>query len=291
MMNVLVTGCNGQLGNEFKKIALYEDDINWIFTDIDTLNVCNEAEILDFFNKNKIDICINCAAYTAVDKAEDDEATARLVNATSVSYLAKTCKSHDSLLIHISTDYVFDGTSERAYREDDTVSPNSVYGKTKAEGEQFIMNSGCSYIIVRTSWLYSSFGNNFVKTMLRLGSEREFVNVVDDQNGNPTWAYDLACAIMLLIRRSNHNTVKEIFNYSNEGVIPWSNFAEAIFYIGSKNCEVRPISTKDYGSKANRPAFSALDKTKIKEYIGIKIPFWRESLIKCIEEIKNNINY
>ena len=291
MMNVLVTGCNGQLGNEFKKIALYEDDINWIFTDIDTLNVCNEAEILNFFNKNKIDVCINCAAYTAVDKAEDDEATARLVNATSVSYLAKTCKSHDSLLIHISTDYVFDGTSERAYREDDTVSPNSVYGKTKAEGEQFIMNSGCSYIIVRTSWLYSSFGNNFVKTMLRLGSEREFVNVVDDQNGNPTWAYDLACAIMLLIRRSNHNTVKEIFNYSNEGVIPWSNFAEAIFYIGGKNCEVGPISTKDYGSKANRPAFSALDKTKIKEYIGIKIPFWRESLIKCIEEIKNNINY
>lgn len=291
MMNVLVTGCNGQLGNEFKKIALYEDDINWIFTDIDTLNVCNEAEILNFFNKNKIDVCINCAAYTAVDKAEDDEATARLVNATSVSYLAKTCKSHDSLLIHISTDYVFDGTSERAYREDDIVSPNSVYGKTKAEGEQFIINSGCSYIIVRTSWLYSSFGNNFVKTMLRLGSEREFVNVVDDQNGNPTWAYDLACAIMLLIRRSNHNTVKEIFNYSNEGVIPWSNFAEAIFYIGGKNCEVRPISTKDYGSKANRPAFSALDKTKIKEYIGIKIPFWRESLIKCIEEIKNNINY
>ena len=268
MMNVLVTGCDGQLGNEFKKIALYEDDINWIFTDIDTLNVCNEAEILNFFNKNKIDVCINCAAYTAVDKAEDDEATARLVNATSVSYLAKTCKSHDSLLIHISTDYVFDGTSERAYREDDTVSPNSVYGKTKAEGEQFIMNSGCSYIIVRTSWLYSSFGNNFVKTMLRLGSEREFVNVVDDQNGNPTWAYDLACTIMLLIRRSNHNTVKEIFNYSNEGVIPWSNFAEAIFYIGGKNCEVRPISTKDYGSKANRPAFSALDKTKIKEYSG-----------------------
>lgn len=262
MMNVLVTGCDGQLGNEFKKIALYEDDINWIFTDIDTLNVCNEAEILNFFNKNKIDVCINCAAYTAVDKAEDDEATARLVNATPVSYLAKTCKSHDSLLIHISTDYVFDGTSERAYREDDTVSPNSVYGKTKAEGEQFIMNSGCSYIIVRTSWLYSSFGNNFVKTMLRLGSEREFVNVVDDQNGNPTWAYDLACAIMLLIRRSNHKTVKEIFNYSNEGVIPWSNFAEAIFYIGGKNCEVRPISTKDYGSKANRPAFSALDKTK-----------------------------
>lgn len=290
MMNILVTGCNGQLGNEFKKIALYEDDINWIFTDIDTLDICNETEIFNFFNNNRINVCINCAAYTAVDKAEDDEETARLVNAKAVKYLANACKSHDSLLIHISTDYVFDGTSERAYKEDDAVSPNSVYGKTKAEGEQFVIDSGCTYIIVRTSWLYSSYGNNFVKTMLRLGSEREYVNVVDDQNGNPTWAYDLACAIMLLIRRSDLKTVKEVFNYSNEGVIPWNNFAEAIFCIGGKNCEVRPISTKDYGSRANRPAFSALDKTKIKEYIGIKIPFWRESLIKCIEEVKNNIN-
>ena len=290
-MKILITGSYGQLGNELRVASARHSRHTYLLTDADTLDICNPTDLEAYFCQHQPDVIVNCAAYTAVDKAEDDEATARLVNATSVSYLAQTCKSHDSLLIHISTDYVFDGTSERAYREDDTVSPNSVYGKTKAEGEQFIMNSGCSYIIVRTSWLYSSFGNNFVKTMLRLGSEREFVNVVDDQNGNPTWAYDLACAIMLLIRRSNHNTVKEIFNYSNEGVIPWSNFAEAIFYIGGKNCEVRPISTKDYGSKANRPAFSALDKTKIKEYIGIKIPFWRESLIKCIEEIKNNINY
>lgn len=289
-MNILVTGCNGQLGNEFKKIALYENDIDWIFTDVDTLDICDETEIINFFNKNKIDICINCAAYTAVDKAEDNVDIARLINAQAVNYLACTCKKHNALLVHISTDYIFDGTSERAYKEDDIASPNNVYGKTKAEGEQFIINSGCSYIIVRTSWLYSSFGNNFVKTMLRLGSEREFVNVVDDQNGNPTWAYDLACAIMLLIRRANHKTVREIFNYSNDGVIPWNNFAEAIFYIGGKKCEVRPISTKEYGSKANRPAFSALDKTKIKEYTGIRIPFWRESLIKCIEEIKNNNN-
>lgn len=287
-MNILVTGCNGQLGNEFRKVALYEDDINWIFTDVDSLNICNENEIINFFKNNNIDICINCAAYTAVDKAEDEEDSARLINATAVKYLANICQSNNTLLIHISTDYVFDGTSERAYKENDIVSPNSVYGKTKAEGEQNIVNSGCQYIIVRTSWLYSSYGNNFVKTMLRLGTERDFVNVVDDQNGNPTWAYDLACAIMLLIRRSNLKNIKEIFNYSNEGVIPWNNFAEAIFYIGGKNCEVRPISTKEYGSKANRPAFSALDKTKIKEYTGIRIPFWRDSLIKCIEEITNN---
>lgn len=286
-MNILVTGCNGQLGNEFQKIARFDIEHNWLFTDVDTLDICDEDSVDHFFKANKIEVCINCAAYTAVDKAEDEEEKAREINSFAVKKIAKVCKSNNSLLIHISTDYVFDGTSIRPYMENDTVSPNSVYGKTKAEGEQNIISSGCSYIIVRTSWLYSSFGNNFVKTMLRLGSEREFVNVVDDQNGNPTWAYDLANAILLLIRRFGNTDVKEIFNYSNEGTIPWSNFAEAILYIGNKNCEVRPISTKEYGSKANRPAFSALDKSKIKAYTGIKIPFWRESLIKCIEEIRN----
>lgn len=288
-MNILVTGCNGQLGKEFQKLSNIYPEHNWIFTDINELNICEEHSVNSFFQNNTIDVCINCAAYTAVDKAEDEVDLARAINAIAVSYIANACKTTKTLLVHVSTDYVFDGTSERPYLEDDSVSPNSIYGKTKAEGEQNIISSGCSYIIVRTSWLYSSFGNNFVKTMLRLGSEREFVNVVDDQNGNPTWAYDLANAILLLIHRFENKEVKEIFNYSNEGTIPWNNFAEAIFYIGNKNCEVRPISTKEYGSKANRPAFSALDKTKIKTFTGIKIPFWRESLIKCIEEIKNNI--
>ena len=287
-MNILVTGCNGQLGKEFQKISNIYTEHNWVFTDINELNICDKHSVNTFFTEKTLDVCINCAAYTAVDKAEDEEEKARAINATAVLYLAKACKSSNTLLIHISTDYVFDGTSERPYLENDIVSPNCVYGKTKAEGEQNIITSGCSYIIVRTSWLYSSYGNNFVKTMLRLGSEREFVNVVDDQNGNPTWAYDLANAIMLLILRFENREVKEIFNYSNEGTIPWSNFAEAILYIGNKNCEVRPISTKEYSSKANRPAFSALDKTKIRTFTGIKIPFWRESLIKCIEEIKNN---
>lgn len=287
-MNILVTGCNGQLGKEFQKISNIYTEHNWIFTDINELDICDKHSVNTFFTEKTLDVCINCAAYTAVDKAEDEEEKAKTINATAVSNLAYACKSSNTLLIHISTDYVFDGTSERPYLESDLVSPNCVYGKTKAEGEQNIITSGCSYIIVRTSWLYSSYGNNFVKTMLRLGSEREFVNVVDDQNGNPTWAYDLANAIMLLILRFENREVKEIFNYSNEGTIPWSNFAEAILYIGNKNCEVRPISTKEYGSKANRPAFSALDKTKIRSFTGIKIPFWRESLIKCIEEIKNN---
>ena len=287
-MNILVTGCNGQLGKEFQKISNIHTEHNWIFTDINELDICDKHSVNTFFTEKTLDVCINCAAYTAVDKAEDEEEKARTINAEAVSNLADVCKLSNTLLIHISTDYVFDGTSERPYLESDLVSPNCVYGKTKAEGEQNIITSGCSYIIVRTSWLYSSYGNNFVKTMLRLGSEREFVNVVDDQNGNPTWAYDLANAIMLLILRFENREVKEIFNYSNEGTIPWSNFAEAILYIGNKNCEVRPISTKEYGSKANRPAFSALDKTKIRAFTGIKIPFWRESLIKCIEEIKNN---
>lgn len=287
-MNILVTGCNGQLGKEFQKISNIHTEHNWIFTDINELDICDKHSVNTFFTEKTLDVCINCAAYTAVDKAEDEEEKARTINAEAVSNLADACKLSNTLLIHISTDYVFDGTSERPYLESDLVSPNCVYGKTKAEGEQNIITSGCSYIIVRTSWLYSSYGNNFVKTMLRLGSEREFVNVVDDQNGNPTWAYDLANAIMLLILRFENREVKEIFNYSNEGTIPWSNFAEAILYIGNKNCEVRPISTKEYGSKANRPAFSALDKTKIRAFTGIKIPFWRESLIKCIEEIKNN---
>lgn len=290
-MNILVTGCNGQLGSEFRKISNYEGMHNWLFTDIETLDICNSKAIEDYFSKNEIDICINCAAYTAVDKAEDEgKELAELINVKAVEHLANNCKSRNILLIHISTDYIFDGTSIRPYTESDQACPNSVYGKTKYAGEQKVLASGCSYIIIRTSWLYSSFGNNFVKTMLRLGDERQFVNVVNDQNGNPTWANDLANAILLLIQRNGNNKIKEIFNYSNDGIIPWSNFAEAIFYIGRKNCEVRPISTKDYGSKANRPLFSALDKTKIKEFTGIKIPFWRDSLIKCIEEINNSNN-
>lgn len=286
-MNILITGCNGQLGKEFQKIAKSEIEFNWFFTDIATLDICDSLQVNNYISQKEIDICINCAAYTAVDKAEDEETKARSINSDAVKILADACKSHNTLLIHISTDYVFDGTSERPYNENDTLRPNNIYGKTKAEGEQNIIKSGCSYVIVRTSWLYSSFGNNFVKTMIRLGSERQYVNVVNDQNGNPTWAYDLACAIMILIQRVDNN-VHEIFHYSNEGIIPWDNFAEAIFAISEKKCEVRPISTQEYGCKANRPLFSALDKTKIKEFTGIKIPFWRDSLIKCIEEINNN---
>lgn len=288
-MNILVTGCNGQLGKEFQKIAKTEISYNWFFTDIDTLDICDETKLNDLMQKYNINICINCAAYTAVDKAEDEIDKARLINADAVRILAETCKNNNILLVHISTDYVFDGSSDIPYKEDDILSPKTVYGKTKAEGERYIINSDCSYIIVRTSWLYSANGNNFVKTMLRLASEKEFVSVVCDQNGNPTWAYDLAFAIVILLQRNNNNKkTHEIFHYSNEGITSWYNFAEAIFDISNKKCTVKPISTKDYPSKATRPSFSALDKDKIKKFTGLNIPFWRDSLIKCIEEINNN---
>lgn len=287
-MNILITGCNGQLGREFQKISNIDSEHNWIFTDVDQLDICDERSVRLFFTSNTIDVCINCAAYTAVDKAEDEETLARRINADAAMILANACNSTNTLLIHISTDYVFNGEIERPYIESDTVSPNSVYGRTKAEGEANIISSNCSYIIVRTSWLYSSFGNNFVKTMLNIGSKRDAVNVVNDQNGNPTWAYDLANAILILIQRAGKDKIHEIFHYSNDGIIPWCNFAEAIFDISGIKCEVKQISTAEYGCKANRPMFSALDKTKIKEFTGIRIPFWRDSLIKCIEEIKNN---
>lgn len=262
----------------------------WHFTDIDDLDICNKNTVNEYFANNKIDICINCAAYTAVDKAEDEEEKARAINAEAVLNLANSCKHSNTLLIHVSTDYVFNGNIERPYVESDPISPNTVYGKTKAEGESNIISSGCSFIIVRTSWLYSSFGNNFVKTMLKLGKQKDAINVVNDQNGNPTWAYNLANAIMILIQRFGNSKTQEIFHYSNDGIIPWCNFAEAIFDIAGINCKVNPISTAEYGCKTNRPSFSALDKTKIKEYTGIRVPFWRDSLIKCIEEINNSNN-
>lgn len=288
-MIILVTGSNGQLGSELKKISTTSTEHDWYFTDVDTLNICNKDDIELFFKDRNIDICINCAAYTAVDKAEDDEEKekAKIINSDAPLFLADVCKKHNSILIHISTDYVFDGTSLNPYMENDTINPQSVYGKTKADGEINIINSGCSYIIIRTAWLYSSFGNNFVKTMLRLASERDYVNVVDDQSGNPTWAYDLAFSILMIIQRNGKNPIHDIFHFTNEGITNWYNFAAAIFDISNKECKVKPISTKDFGSKAKRPAFSAMDKTKIKEFTGIKIPFWRDSLIKCIEEINN----
>ena len=284
-MKILVTGCKGQLGTELKKIAGAEHQ--WFFTDIDTLDICNKAVVEECFNTNQIDACINCAAYTAVDKAEDEQQLATLVNTFAPKVLADACKRHDALLIHVSTDYVFGGDAHEPYKVDGPINPQSVYGCTKAEGERLIRESGCNYMIVRTAWLYSSVGKNFVKTILMLGDTKDEINVVADQKGCPTWAHDLAVALLALLKKNGKDEVQETFHFTNEGQITWYDFATAIMEIGEKKCKVNPITTDQYPTKAKRPAYSVLDLSKIKEYAGIEIPDWKESLVKCIEELNN----
>ncbi|MBR4392269.1 MAG: dTDP-4-dehydrorhamnose reductase [Bacteroidales bacterium] len=286
-MNIAVTGCYGQLGTEMQKIAAQETGHQWFFTDIDTLDICNEKAVEHFFNEHQIDCCVNCAAYTAVDKAEDEPQLATLVNTFAPKVLAKTCLKHNALLIHISTDYVFGGDADKPYLEDDPINPKSVYGGTKADGEHVIRDSGCNYCIVRTAWLYSSVGKNFVKTMLSLADTHDSINVVCDQKGTPTWAGDLAIAIMSLINHYGTNPVHEVFHFTNEGITTWYDFAVAAIEIAGKTCKVNPITTDQYPTKANRPAYSVLDKSKIKQTLGIEIPFWKDSLAKCIDELKN----
>ncbi len=287
-MNILVTGCKGQLGTELQKIAASDTIHHWLFTDVDTLDICDKAAVEKCFETNRIEACINCAAYTAVDKAEDEPELATLINSFAPKVLADTCKRHNALLIHISTDYVFGGEANEPYMVDDPINPQSVYGSTKAEGERLIRESDCNYMIVRTAWLYSSVGKNFVKTMLMLGDTKEEINVVADQKGCPTWAHDLAVALMVLLNKNGKKEVHETFHFTNEGQTTWYDFAVAIMEIGGKTCKVNPITTDQYPTKAKRPAYSVLDLSKIKEYAGIEIPDWRESLEKCIEELKHS---
>ena len=284
-MNILVTGCKGQLGTELQKIAARDTQHQWMFTDVDTLDICNKTAVESCFDEHHIEACINCAAYTAVDKAEDEPELATLINAFAPKVLAEACLRHDALLIHVSTDYVFGGDANRPYMVDDPINPQSVYGSTKAEGERLIRESGCNYMIVRTAWLYSSVGKNFVKTMLMLGDTKDEINVVADQKGCPTWAYDLAVALVALLNMNGKATVHETFHFTNEGQITWHDFATAIMEIGGKKCKVNPITTDQYPTKAKRPAYSVLDLSKIKAYAGIVIPEWRESLVKCMEEL------
>ncbi len=282
-MNILVTGCNGQLGTELQKIANAEHQ--WFFTDVDTLDICDKTAVERCFADNNIDACINCAAYTAVDKAEDEPELAERINAYAPKVLAETCLKHNALLVHISTDYVFGGDAHEPYKVNAPINPQSVYGKTKADGEKHIIESGCNYMIVRTAWLYSSFGKNFVKTMLMLGDTKYEINVVADQKGCPTWAHDLAVALVALLNRNGKDEVHETFHFTNEGQITWFDFATAIMEIGGKTCKVNPITTDQYPTKAKRPAYSVLDLSKIKEYAGIEIPDWRDSLVKCMNEL------
>ena len=279
-MNILITGCNGQLGNEIQLIEKNYPQHTFYNTDVADLDITDSAAVTSFVEQNAIDGIINCAAYTAVDKAEDAEELCMLLNATAPSYLAAAVGRRGGWMVHVSTDYVFDGTAHTPYTEDLPTSPDSVYGRTKLEGEKAVMGSCDRVMVVRTAWLYSEFANNFVKTMMRLGREREQLGVVFDQIGTPTYAGDLAEAIMTAVDKG---IVPGIYHYSNEGVTSWYDFTKAIHRIaGITTCDVRPLHTAEYPAKANRPAYSVLDKTKIKSTYGITVPHWEESLEKCI---------
>lgn len=279
-MNILITGCNGQLGNEIQLIEKNYPQHKFYNTDVADLDITDSDAVTSFVEQNAIDGIINCAAYTAVDKAEDAEELCMLLNATAPSYLAAAVGRRGGWMVHVSTDYVFDGTAHIPYTEDMPTSPDSVYGRTKLAGEEAVMSCCDRVMVVRTAWLYSEFGNNFVKTMMRLGREREQLGVVFDQIGTPTYAGDLAEAIMTAVDKG---IVPGIYHYSNEGVTSWYDFTKAIHRIaGITTCDVRPLHTAEYPAKANRPAYSVLDKTKIKSTYGITIPHWEESLEKCI---------
>ena len=285
-MNILVTGANGQLGSEIKVLSK-NYPYHFFFTDKDKLDITKKEEIEKFVKEKDIDLIINCAAYTAVDKAEEEKELADLINHKAVKYLANVSKENDITLIHISTDYVFDGKNYKPYKEDDKTSPQGIYGLTKLKGEEAFINLGARGIIIRTSWVYSTFGHNFVKTMLRLKDRKE-LGVVFDQIGTPTYARDLAKAILEIIDKNYEklNDFKtEIFHYSNEGVCSWYDFAKAIFEIKDIDIKINPIETKEYPTPAKRPHYSVLNKSKIKKEFNIEIPYWRESLKKCLKEI------
>lgn len=290
MATILVTGSNGQLGSEIKALTNNTED-TYIFTDVAELDITNKEAIKEKCKNESVDFIINCAAYTAVDKAEEDTDNAYKINADAPKYLAEVSAEIGAKFIHVSTDYVFDGTSCTPYKEDDAVNPNSVYGESKLKGEQNITEADPSAIIIRTSWLYSSFGNNFVKTMIKLGTDRDSLGVIFDQVGTPTYARDLAIAIIEIITQTKENTTKfipGIYHFSNEGVCSWYDFAIEIHKLAGVSCNVKPIETADYPTPARRPSYSVLNKSKIKQNFSIDIPHWVDSLKDCVYLLGNN---
>lgn len=288
MKNILVTGAYGQLGNEVRILSANYPEYNFLFTDVDSLDITDKNELIDFVTGNNIRYIINCAAYTAVDKAEDDAELCEKINATAVKNLGLAAAEAGAGIIHVSTDYVFDGSSCRPYTEDMPTKPCSVYGKTKLKGEKNLLKACPNAIIIRTAWLYSPFGNNFVKTMIKLGSERESLNVIFDQVGTPTYALDLADAILKAMDQTIDTDHEKggVYHFSNEGVCSWYDFTLKIHEIaGIKTCKVNPIETKDYPTKAARPHYSVLNKSKIKQTFNISIPHWEASLKDCIKEL------
>lgn len=287
---ILVTGANGQLGKEFRTLAIQYPQYNFLFTGKEELPVNDNEAVKKYFTNHQINFCINCAAYTAVDKAETEKEKAFSINADAVADLAFVCKTFNVQLIHISTDYVFDGTAQQPYTETDATQPMSVYGQSKLQGEEFALQNNPATIIVRTSWVYSSFGNNFVKTMLRLMQQKESINIVNDQWGCPTYAADLAHAIISIIQKNPVAVVPQspilpqhaIYNYCNQGITSWYHFAMSIKEFTGSNCSILPISTIQYPTPAKRPAWSVLDTALIQYTFNVHIPQWQESLKKCL---------
>ena len=283
MMNILITGCNGQLGNEMQLLERENPQHTYFNTDVAELDITSQDAIEAFVNENEVDGIVNCAAYTAVDKAEENQELCHLLNAVAPGYLAAAIEKRGGWMIQISTDYVFDGTNHTPYVETDPVCPNSVYGSTKLDGEKAVTAACRQAMIIRTAWLYSTFGNNFVKTMIRLGKEKPALGVIFDQIGTPTYARDLAVAIFAAI---NQGVKPGLYHFSNEGVISWYDFTKAIHRIaGITQCHVRPLHTSEYPTPANRPHYSVLDKTKIKGTYHLEIPYWEESLKTCIHQL------
>ena len=281
---ILITGSQGQLGNEFHKISGSFPQHQFIFSDRKSLDITDEQAVNDFFSKNKITVCVNCSAYTAVDKAEQEKELAEKVNATAVGYLANACKVENAQFIHISTDYVFDGKATEPYLPTDETSPVNFYGFTKSAGEKAATTINDRTLIIRTAWVYSSFGNNFVKTMMRFMKDRDNIGVVNDQHGCPTYAGDLAEAIMSIITQDIFTP--GIYHYTNTGIITWYEFAKEITVLINTTCVVNPISTAQFPTPAARPAYSVLNTEKIRSTFNLQIPLWQNSLQKCIAEMQ-----
>ena len=288
-MKVLVTGSEGQLGSEIKKLISNYSELEFMFKDLPDLNICNAKLINTYIKENNINAVINCAAYTAVDKAEENFEISEQVNSIGVQNIINALEGVSGKLIHISTDYVFDGSNSEPYKESDPVNPLGIYGKTKRDGELYVINSAVDSIVIRTSWLYSSFGNNFVKNMIRLGNEKNLLSVISDQIGTPTYARDLAkvcldiIAISAVERISNKG---KVYHYSNEGVASWYDFAITVMELSGSNCKVEPIQTTDYPTLAKRPHYSVLNKNKIKKDFTIDVPYWKDSLKDCINKLR-----
>jgi len=283
MKNILITGANGQLGNEMRVLSAEYPEYTYFFTDVAELDICNAPAVRNFVKENDIHVIVNCAAYTAVDKAEENVELCTRLNADAVGYLAEAAEENGAEFIQISTDYVFDGTAHVPYKETEPVCPNSVYGRTKLAGEQNALTLCTRAMVIRTAWLYSSFGNNFVKTMIRLGKERDSLGVIFDQIGTPTYARDLARTIYAVI---GQGVVPGIYHFSNEGVCSWYDFTKAIHRLaGITTCKVNPLHTEEYPTPAKRPHYSVLDKSKIKATYEIDIPYWIDSLQNCINQL------